>query len=204
MHRRTGPALQIHHFSFKAGDAIFRFSQGGMAFGPRRAPRCAQNVGDAPGRLLVITAPSGRSGCSRTTPRSCPIQWIRRRSPLSLGPIGSSSSVRRSAFPTRSRTSRRRCFSPSCWADPPRRCRSACHWPSSSRSPPLARRVALCSPMASGLGVSQPSRGWSPGAIEAPGACRDVGDPRHEVVGRTVGLHLCYLMFRGLSRAPPC
>lgn len=34
-------------------------STGGMAFGPRRTPHCFQNTGDVPGRLLVITAPSG-------------------------------------------------------------------------------------------------------------------------------------------------
>jgi mannose-6-phosphate isomerase-like protein (cupin superfamily) len=46
-------------FRFKAGDAIFRASKGGMAFGPRGTPHCFQNVGDAPARLLVITTPSG-------------------------------------------------------------------------------------------------------------------------------------------------
>ena len=30
-----------------------------MAFGPRGIPHAFQNVGDTPGRLLVITTPSG-------------------------------------------------------------------------------------------------------------------------------------------------
>jgi hypothetical protein len=30
-----------------------------MAFGPRGTPHCFQNIGDNPGRLLVITTPSG-------------------------------------------------------------------------------------------------------------------------------------------------
>jgi len=68
---KEGPALHTHlredelwyvlegDFRFKAGDAILRASKGGMAFGPRGTPHCFQNVGDAPGRLLVITTPSG-------------------------------------------------------------------------------------------------------------------------------------------------
>ena len=68
---KSGPALHTHvredevwyvlegDFRFKAGDAMFWVSEGGMAFGPRRTPHNFQNVGDAPGRLLVITAPSG-------------------------------------------------------------------------------------------------------------------------------------------------
>jgi len=68
---KKGPALHTHlredevwyvlegDFRFKAGDAMFRVSKGGMAFGPRGTPHNFQNVGDAPGRLLVITAPSG-------------------------------------------------------------------------------------------------------------------------------------------------
>jgi len=30
-----------------------------MAFGPRGTPHCFQNIGETPGRLLVITTPSG-------------------------------------------------------------------------------------------------------------------------------------------------
>lgn len=67
----NGPALHTHlredevwyvlegDFRFKAGDAMFRASTGGMAFGPRGTPHCFQNIGDAPGRLLVVTTPSG-------------------------------------------------------------------------------------------------------------------------------------------------
>jgi hypothetical protein len=36
-----------------------RASTGGLAFGPRGTPHCFQNIGDTPGRLLVVTTPSG-------------------------------------------------------------------------------------------------------------------------------------------------
>ena len=67
----NGPALHTHpwqdevwwvlegDFRFKAGGAMFRVPQGGMAFGPRGTPHTFQNIGTAPGRLLVITAPAG-------------------------------------------------------------------------------------------------------------------------------------------------
>jgi mannose-6-phosphate isomerase-like protein (cupin superfamily) len=66
-----GPALHTHlredevwyvlegEFRFKAGNAIFHASTGGLAFGPRGTPHCFQNIADVPGRLLVITTPSG-------------------------------------------------------------------------------------------------------------------------------------------------
>jgi mannose-6-phosphate isomerase-like protein (cupin superfamily) len=66
-----GPALHSHiredevwyviegDFRFKAGDTFLWASTGGMAFGPRGMPHAFQNVGDTPGRLLVITTPSG-------------------------------------------------------------------------------------------------------------------------------------------------
>ena len=66
-----GPALHTHlredelwyviegDFRFKAGGAMLRASTGGMAFGPRGTPHAFQNVGDTPGRLLVVTTPSG-------------------------------------------------------------------------------------------------------------------------------------------------
>jgi mannose-6-phosphate isomerase-like protein (cupin superfamily) len=68
---QEGPALHTHpredelwyviegDFRFKAGEAMLRASTGGMAFGPRGTPHCFQNIGDTPGRLLVITTPSG-------------------------------------------------------------------------------------------------------------------------------------------------
>jgi mannose-6-phosphate isomerase-like protein (cupin superfamily) len=68
---KQGPPRHIHlredelwyvidgDFRFKAGDAIFQASTGGMAFGPRGVPHAFQNVGDTPGRLLVVTTPSG-------------------------------------------------------------------------------------------------------------------------------------------------
>jgi quercetin dioxygenase-like cupin family protein len=68
---KQGPALHTHlredelwyvvegDFRFKAGGAMLRASTGGMAFGPRGLPHAFQNIGDTPGRLLVITTPSG-------------------------------------------------------------------------------------------------------------------------------------------------
>ena len=46
-------------YRFKVGDAMFRVSEGGMAFGPRGAPHGFQNIGETTGRLLVIATPSG-------------------------------------------------------------------------------------------------------------------------------------------------
>jgi quercetin dioxygenase-like cupin family protein len=71
IHPKHGPALHTHlredevwyvlegDFRFKAGDALFQVAKGGMAFGPRGTPHCFQNVGDTPGRLLVVTTTSG-------------------------------------------------------------------------------------------------------------------------------------------------
>lgn len=68
---KQGPALHTHlredelwyvlegEFRFKAGDAMLQASTGGMAFGPRGVPHCFQNIGETPGRLLVVTTPSG-------------------------------------------------------------------------------------------------------------------------------------------------
>ena len=67
----SGPALHSHlredelwyvlegDFRFKVGDVMLRASTGGMAFGPRGTPHWFQNVGDASGRLLVVSTPSG-------------------------------------------------------------------------------------------------------------------------------------------------
>jgi mannose-6-phosphate isomerase-like protein (cupin superfamily) len=66
-----GPAMHIHHredevwyvlegeFRFMVGGEPYRLSTGGMAFGPRGAPHCFQNIGDGPGRLLAIYTPAG-------------------------------------------------------------------------------------------------------------------------------------------------
>jgi mannose-6-phosphate isomerase-like protein (cupin superfamily) len=68
---KSGPALHSHlredelwyvldgDFRFKAGDHLLRASTGGMAFGPRGTPHCFQNIGETPGRLLIVTTPSG-------------------------------------------------------------------------------------------------------------------------------------------------
>jgi quercetin dioxygenase-like cupin family protein len=46
-------------FRFSAGDTMLHATTGGMAFGPRGLPHAFQNVGTGPGRLLVVTTPSG-------------------------------------------------------------------------------------------------------------------------------------------------
>jgi mannose-6-phosphate isomerase-like protein (cupin superfamily) len=68
---KSGPARHIHlredevwwvlegDFRFKAGDTMLRAAAGGMAFGPRGLPHNFQNIGETPGRLLIITSPSG-------------------------------------------------------------------------------------------------------------------------------------------------
>ena len=67
----SGPALHTHlredelwwvlegNFRFKTGAGWLAASTGGMAFGPRGMPHAFQNIGDTPGRLLVVTTPSG-------------------------------------------------------------------------------------------------------------------------------------------------
>jgi mannose-6-phosphate isomerase-like protein (cupin superfamily) len=68
---KSGPAQHCHQiddeiwyvlkgeFRFKTAGRMFHASTGGMAFGPRGLPHGFQNIGDEPGKLLVITAPSG-------------------------------------------------------------------------------------------------------------------------------------------------
>ena len=46
-------------FRFKVGSEWLRASTGGMAFGPRGMRHAFQNTGATPGRLLIVTTPSG-------------------------------------------------------------------------------------------------------------------------------------------------
>ena len=67
----SGPATHIHlredelwwvlegEFRFRTADDWLRASTGGMAFGPRGMPHAFQNIADTPGRLLIVTTPSG-------------------------------------------------------------------------------------------------------------------------------------------------
>ena len=52
-------------YRFKIGESMFSLSKGGLAFGPRGMPHAFQNVGDAPGRLLVITTPADQQAFRR-------------------------------------------------------------------------------------------------------------------------------------------
>ena len=68
---RDGPNLHVHSredelwcvvdgvYRFKAGDSMFTVPAGGLAFGPRGLPHAFQNIGDTPGRLLIVTTPGG-------------------------------------------------------------------------------------------------------------------------------------------------
>jgi mannose-6-phosphate isomerase-like protein (cupin superfamily) len=67
----SGPATHVHlredelwwvlegEFRFRTADEWLRASTGGMAFGPRGMPHAFQNIGTTPGRLLIVTTPSG-------------------------------------------------------------------------------------------------------------------------------------------------
>ncbi len=68
---KEGPPLHSHRredemwyildgdFRFIANEEIFPAHTGSFAFVPRRTAHCFQNVGDQPGKLLVMFAPSG-------------------------------------------------------------------------------------------------------------------------------------------------
>jgi quercetin dioxygenase-like cupin family protein len=68
---QNGPALHRHRnedelwyvaegdFLFQAGETRKQTSTGGMALGPRGLPHAFRNVGDRPGRLVIVTAPGG-------------------------------------------------------------------------------------------------------------------------------------------------
>jgi mannose-6-phosphate isomerase-like protein (cupin superfamily) len=56
---KKGPALHTHLREDELWYVILRVSTGGLAFGPRGTPHAFQNIGETPGRLLVITTPSG-------------------------------------------------------------------------------------------------------------------------------------------------
>ena len=103
---KQGPALHTHHrddelwvvlegdFRFKTGGAILPASTGGMAFGPRGTPHAFQNLGDVPGRLLVVTTPSGLEGFFQDSPHSCEqVQPAQRGSPRSAARTAWTSSV---------------------------------------------------------------------------------------------------------------
>jgi mannose-6-phosphate isomerase-like protein (cupin superfamily) len=67
----SGPAAHNHlredelwwvlegDFRFRVGSDRLVTSTGGMAFGPRGMSHAFQNIGATPGRLLVVTTPSG-------------------------------------------------------------------------------------------------------------------------------------------------
>ena len=105
---KQGPALHKHHHEdelwfvlhgysrFKAGDAMLRASTGGMAFGPRGTPHCFQNIGNEPGRLLVVTR-TLRPGPVLPGLRRGIGGWCRRAGDARRDRLGPWSRVRRAA-----------------------------------------------------------------------------------------------------------
>jgi mannose-6-phosphate isomerase-like protein (cupin superfamily) len=111
---KAGPALHTHfredevwyvlegNYRFKVGEAMFRVSEGGMAFGPRGAPHGFQNIGDTPGRLLVIATPSGVERFFEQCAELLPDPLDTEALAAIMRPTGLSRSAHRSAFPIRS------------------------------------------------------------------------------------------------------
>ena len=111
---KAGPAMHTHlredeawyvlegEYRFKAGDAMFRVSEGGMAFGPRGTPHGFQNVGDTPGRLPGITTPSGVERFSSSAPSCRQAHRIGRRLAAIMHANWAEFVAHRSGFPTRS------------------------------------------------------------------------------------------------------
>ena len=68
----AGPPLHLHHTEnewfytldgerdFQVGDKIYHLAPGGNIFAPRMMPQTWQNVGDSPGKMLVLVQPVGR------------------------------------------------------------------------------------------------------------------------------------------------
>ena len=68
---RQGPPLHAHtredemwwilegQFRFRADDELLEAEQGSFVFVPRGVRHCFQNIGDGPGRILVMFTPSG-------------------------------------------------------------------------------------------------------------------------------------------------
>jgi mannose-6-phosphate isomerase-like protein (cupin superfamily) len=67
----SGPPLHVHHledeaffvlegsFVFKVGEQLLQANQGDFLIAPKHTPHCFQNVGAAPGKLLLMVEPAG-------------------------------------------------------------------------------------------------------------------------------------------------
>lgn len=67
----AGPPLHLHHvenewfyalegeFDIQVGSEIFHLKPGGSVYGPRLVPHTWHDVGETPGRMLVIAQPAG-------------------------------------------------------------------------------------------------------------------------------------------------
>ena len=113
---KAGPALHTHFredevwyvlegdYRFKVGEAMFRVSEGGMAFGPRgaaRLPEHRRHTWPVAGHRHALGA---WSGSSSSAPSCYLARWIPRRSPPLRLPTGLSQPTHRSGFPIRAST----------------------------------------------------------------------------------------------------
>jgi mannose-6-phosphate isomerase-like protein (cupin superfamily) len=67
----SGPSLHVHHvenewfyalegeYDIQVGTEIFHLKRGGSAYGPKLVPHTWHDVGETPGRMLVVAQPAG-------------------------------------------------------------------------------------------------------------------------------------------------
>lgn len=67
----SGPPLHVHHvenewfyalegeYDIQVGDQVFHLKPGGSAYGPRMIPHTWHDVGQVPGKMLVVAQPAG-------------------------------------------------------------------------------------------------------------------------------------------------
>ena len=87
-------------YRFKVGDAMFRVSEGGMAFGPRGTPASKTSATHLAG-CWSLPHPRAWSGSSSSAPSCYLGRWMWRHSPPLRKPTGLSLSAHRSGFPIR-------------------------------------------------------------------------------------------------------
>jgi mannose-6-phosphate isomerase-like protein (cupin superfamily) len=84
----SGPGLHTHlredelwwvlegEYRFKAGDAIFHLTQGGMAYGPRGVPHASRTSAPRWVGSWRSRRRRARSGSSSSSPHCCLVRWI--------------------------------------------------------------------------------------------------------------------------------
>jgi len=78
---KGGPPLHVHHnqeetihvlkgrFRVRIGEELFELDEGGFAHLPSATPHAFLNLTDEPGELIVVFAPGGGTGSSRSSVR---------------------------------------------------------------------------------------------------------------------------------------